>query len=95
MKIELYLSQPELQDPVIQALSDARLLDKVDLRILPDSCQSKSSQPRGLTSIRNCNLVRMADNTLECSACGRKFPSTREGDLDLEKLEHEIALRQW
>lgn len=97
MKLVLYLSSTELYSQVIQALSDAQLLHKVELSTQPDSSQSKPLRLSGPTSIRtrDCHTERQADNTLVCSACGRKIPVTPQGDVDMEQIQREILLRQW
>lgn len=93
MKTHIYLSQPELQNQIIQALSDAKLIDKVELSILPASSQLKLEQSHDKTKIRTCLMERTADNSIVCKACGRKLPSTPQGDLDLDQLVHEIGSR--
>lgn len=95
MKIEIYLPSTELHIQVIQALLNAQLLDKVQLSVLPDPSQEKSSQFRGLTNSRECRIERRGDNTLLCSACGRTLPSTSQGEIDLEQVAREMAFRRW
>lgn len=95
MKIQIELSRPEHQNLVIQALSNAQLLDKVQLNVLPELSQEKQIQHHGLTTIRTCYLERGEGNSLLCAACGRKLPVTPQGDLDSDQLVREIALRQW
>lgn len=97
MKIEIHLSSSELHSQVIQALSDAQLLHKVELNTVPDSDQAKQEQPCGLTSIRtrNCQTERMADHSLVCTACGRKLPLTPQGGIDLARIEQEMTLGRW
>lgn len=97
MKIEIYLSSNELHSQVIQALSDAQLLHRVELNTVPDPGQPKQEQPLGLTSIRsrNCQTERMADHRLVCSACGRTIPSTPQGGVDLAQIEQEMTLGRW
>lgn len=95
MKIEIYLSEPELHSLVIEALSAAQLIHRVAIKTLPDPSQEKSSPLRGLTTVRECQIARRADNTLECSSCGRTLPATPQGELDTELVASQIALRQW
>lgn len=95
MKIEIYLSEPQLHSLVIEALSAAQLIHRVEVRTLPDPCQEKSLPLRGLTTVRNCQVVRRADSTLECMACGKTLPATPTGELDTELVASQIALRQW
>lgn len=95
MKIEIHLSQPELQNRVIQMLSDAQLLDKVELRTPIEPCQPRSEQRHVQTKRRVCLVERQEDNTLICSACAQKLPATHQGDLDLDRIAFEIAARQW
>lgn len=93
MKTYIYLSQPELQNQIIQALSDAKLIDKVELSILPEPSQLKLKQPHDMTKIRTCLMERTEDNNIVCKACGRRLPSTPEGDLDFDQLVREIGAR--
>ena len=86
MKTYIYLSQPELQNQIIQALSDAKLIDKVELSILPEPSQLKLKQPHDKTKIRTCLMERTEDNNIVCKACGRRLPSTPRGDLDFDQL---------
>lgn len=97
MKIVISQLSSELHSQVIQALSNAQLLHKVELDTSPDLDQGKPERIRGLTSIRsrNCHLERQEDNTSVCSACGRRIPLTPQGELDLELIGQEMSLGRW
>lgn len=93
--VEPYLSTPPLQNGVTQAQLNLQSIGIVELNIEPVPSQRTRVPHHGQTKIRTCRVERGEDNTLLCSACGRKIPSTRQGEIDLEKLAHEIAFRQW
>jgi hypothetical protein len=95
IQIEIYQHQIELLNEVIQVLLNAQLHDKVRLSVVPSAVQHESTQHSKPTKIRTCYLERTEDNKLQCKACGRKLPSTHQGDLDLELLEREMSSRRW
>lgn len=93
--VEPYLSTSPLQNGVTQAQLNLQSIGRVELNIEHVPSQRTRVPNHGQTKIRTCRVERGEDNTLLCSACGRKIPSTRQGEIDLEKLAHEIAFRQW
>lgn len=38
-------------------------------------------------------MERTEDNNIVCKACGRRLPSTPQGDLDFDQLVREIGAR--
>ena len=95
MIVQIHLSRPELYNQVIQVLSNAGLLHKVELNSLRESCRRKLTQPRVPTTLRVHHVIRREDNKLYDLESGRMLPSTSRGDLDSEQLTLEIASPKW
>lgn len=97
MKIQICSPHSELQNRVIQALSNASSLYKDDLDIQPLPYQQKSLPSHEPTKLRyrDFHCERREDNTLWCKENGQKLPLTQKGEIDKAQLEIEIALRLW
>lgn len=91
MKIQIYLSHSELHNRVIRTLSNAQLLDKVEVSFRPSFYQPKSAPQFSQT--KTYHVERLAGNKLYCKELDRMLPVTPKGDLDKAALAHEISLR--
>ncbi|AIM38304.1 hypothetical protein KO02_17630 [Sphingobacterium sp. ML3W] len=90
--IQIHLTHVSQLTQVIQELSKmgGDYKGVLSIHLADDQPKSVTQSER---TIRTCHVRQRAGKTLECSACGRKIPSTRKGDLDLVKLAQEISLR--
>ncbi len=94
-QIQTHLCQKKQLIDLIQVLSNEQLLDKVVINTHPVFWQQILKQRNEPTKIRRVQVVRVADNSLQCKVSGRKLPSTHRGELDLEQLAREMSSRQW
>jgi hypothetical protein len=94
MNIQIYLHRTEFLDEVVHALSALQSRHIIELDIQTAPFRQKSILRSGMT-IRSCRVERQEDKTLLCSACGRKLPSTHQGELDSEQLACEMSLQNW
>ena len=85
--MEIHLPQPELQNQVIQALSDAQLLDKVSINTYRDCDRPKCVQVRHRPIPHHVYQVeKLEDGSLYCSDLGQKLPLNQKGKIDMDKL---------
>ena len=94
LQIQVHLDHASQLARVVEELSKAQSCRKVELSIHLAGDQlisGKQSEP----TIRVCRVRQMADKTLQCSACGRKIPSTPKGEIDKDQLALEMSLRAW
>ena len=91
MKLEIHLLQPQLRSRVIQALSDAKLLDKVQLSVVSDSSPSRHSKLT-LLPTRSYQVESRADGTLWLKDSGKQLPAMSGGKLDRDRLVREMLL---
>lgn len=94
LQIQIHLHHVSQLARVVEELSKAQSCRKVELSIHLADDQPKSGKQSEPT-IRVCRVRQMADKTLQCSACGRKMPSTPKGEIDKDQLALEMSLRSW
>lgn len=92
MKVSIQTADPRQSNQVIQALSDAGLLDIADVEIYhvrdPRKCPPRPS----LTIVHAHRIERGHDGRGYCRLCGQSFPLNRKGRLDEVRLLQEMIL---
>jgi uncharacterized protein YbaR (Trm112 family) len=96
MKNSIDLIQHKSQNQGAQTLPVEQLHHKALANVRTEPYQQKSLQLHERTTIQHrvCQIEKMADNTLMCHDCGRKFPVTPEGKIDKDQLQIEILARR-
>lgn len=92
MKVSIQTADPRQSNQVIQALSDAGLLDIADVEIYHVRDPQKRPLQPSMTIVHTHRIERGHDGRGYCRLCGQSFPLNRKGRLDEARLLQEMIL---